>query len=477
MKNILFISVTLLFTSCSSFFKKDEIAEAKVDQVTPVIKRIVGSANVSEGAKHHLKTYYLYGAEQLGLDNYYFDIPIVYNAAVKKWVKYFLTRGRKFFERYGQRAGRYAPILGSILEQRGLPRDLIFLAMAESGFSNSAKSWARAVGPWQFMPYTGRRYDLKINWYIDERRDPIKSTHAAASYLTKLYNDFGAWELAAAAYNAGEGKMRRAIRRYKSESFWKIRKGRYLKSETKNYVPKIMALAIIGKNLKTFGFDDIDFYDPLEYDEIEVSEMTDLDKIAAAIDIPSEEIFRLNPEVLRWFTPPGRKYTLRVPTGYADVFKKLTAGNYRATDFRTYVVGRRGARSLNRIARKYRIKDKVVLRNLNKNLSRNGVLPRGSVVNLPFKVTHSLRDNMYADLYERPRKAVRRRKEYRKWLNLNRRKRIVISSPSKYHVVRKGDTLWNVARNNGITLNTLISTNYDLLKKRMIRAGDKLVIR
>src|SRR5690606_20193905 len=135
-----------------------------------------------------------YGAEHLNLENYYFDIPVVYNDEVKKWIKYFQGRGRAYFERYSARAGRYAPIMSKILDELGMPKDLIFLAMAESGFQNKAKSWARAVGPWQFMPFTGKRYGLKIDWYVDERQDPIKSTIAAAKYLAKLYADFGSWE-------------------------------------------------------------------------------------------------------------------------------------------------------------------------------------------------------------------------------------------------------------------------------------------
>ena len=193
--------------------------------------RIVGSANIEKPLKHHQKTYFLYGAEHLKLDTYYFDIPIVYNFKVKKWINYFLNRGRGFFERYGVRAGRYAPLMGKILEEHSLPRDLIFLAMAESGFQNNAKSWASAVGPWQFMIGTGRRYGLTTNWYKDERRDPIKATIAAAKYLKKLYQDFSSWELAAAAYNAGEGKVSRAINRYRTENFWDISRGRHLRRE------------------------------------------------------------------------------------------------------------------------------------------------------------------------------------------------------------------------------------------------------
>ncbi len=144
------------------------------------------------------------------------------------------------------------------MADNGLPRDLIYLAMAESGFQNHARSWAKAVGPWQFMPYTGRKFGLNIDWYVDERRDPLKASIAAANYLKTLHNLFGSWELAAAGYNAGEGKIARAIRMYHSKDFWRLTQGRYLRPETKNYVPKIMALAIIGKNLDVFGFNETD---------------------------------------------------------------------------------------------------------------------------------------------------------------------------------------------------------------------------
>lgn len=267
------IVITLLLSSCVSVKKTEAPVVAEVDNKVQLNNfsehkrwaieakaqdfdegQLMGSANIEVPHKHNKKTYFLYGAEHLKLENNYFDIPVVYNAAVKKWINYFLNRGRGFFERYSARAGRYAPVLSKILDDHGLPQDLIFLAMAESGFQSKAKSWAKAVGPWQFMPYTGKRFGLKIDWYIDERRDPFKATVAASEYLKKLYEEFESWELAAAAYNAGEGKMSRAIRRYRTESFWKIRRGRYLKAETKNYVPKIMALAIIGKKFKIIWF-------------------------------------------------------------------------------------------------------------------------------------------------------------------------------------------------------------------------------
>lgn len=441
--------------------------------------RIIGSSQLQKPLAHHHKTYFLYGAEHLDLDNLYFDIPVVYNDAVKKWIKYFLGRGRGFFERYSARAGRYAPILGQILEEHGLPRDLIFLAMAESGFQNKAKSWAKAVGPWQFMPATGRRYGLEINWYFDERRDPIKASIAASKYLRKLYNDFGAWELAAAAYNAGEGKVSRAISRYKTENFWKLRRGRYLKSETKNYVPKIMALAIIGKNLRSFGFEDIDFHEPLDFEEIIVRPSTDLIALAEKMEIEFEEIQRLNPEILRWFSPPNIKdYRLRVPVGEKKKFASCCESEESypyAKSFKKYYV--KGSRSnLGDVARKFKIKDRKVLEWLN-DYPANKKLKRNQVVYLPFREGQSIKAPMYADLYERPRKSVIRRRVYRKQIRRALKRGSKISSPSKYYTVKRGDSLWSVAQKTGTSIDTLIVTNYHIIKRRMIRAGDKLAVR
>lgn len=462
----------------SSELRRKAIEAAREAEENHEGKTILGSAVINEPQNHPNKTYFLYGAEHLDLENYYFDIPVVYNKAVKKWMNYFLNRGRGFFERYGARAGRYAPILGKILEENGLPRDLIFLAMAESGFQTKAKSWARAVGPWQFMPYTGKRFGLKIDWFVDERRDPIKATIAASRYLKKLFEDFGSWELAAAAYNAGEGKVGRAIRRYKTENFWKLRNGRYLKPETKNYVPKIMALAIIGKNLKAFGFEEIDFHEPLDFQEVEVGPATDLFKVAEMIDVEIEELQRLNPEVLRWFTPPHGRYPLRVPVGKRTVFENCCNGKDKellAVDFMEYrVKGRRS--DLSDVARKFKIKDKAVLSWLN-GVTHTAKLDRGQTVLLPFRKGQDTKENMYADLYERPRRVVRMRRSWKKRIRTALSRGRKIASPSQYYHVKKGDSLWTVAQKTGTSLDTLIVSNYHILKNRRIRAGDRLAVK
>ncbi len=446
------------------------------EEVVTDSSRILGSANIEDPRQHARKTYYLYGAEHLKLENYYFDFPVVYNKAVQKWIHYFLNRGRGFFERYSARAGRYAPLMGKILEEEGLPRDLIFLAMAESGFQNKAKSWAKAVGPWQFMPYTGKRYGLEVNWYIDERRDPIKATVAASKYLKKLYNDFGAWELAAAAYNAGEGKMSRAIRRYGTENFWRLRRGRYLKSETKNYVPKIMALAIIGKNLKTFGFDDIEFHDPLDFEEIVVPGNTDLIELSKDLGIRFEDLHYINPEIMRWYIPSHiKEYRLRIPVGKKELWSSLDPMLYQAEFFQTYKIRGRHSR-LSDVAKKFKVK-KYVMRDLNPDYSSDKIMARGAMVKLPFRVGQDGKEPMYADLYEKPRKSVLRKRRYNYRIRLAKKRGTRITNPKEYYIVKRGDSLWSVARKTGTSLDTLIVSNLNLIQKRRIREGDKLVVR
>jgi membrane-bound lytic murein transglycosylase D len=437
--------------------------------------QVLGTSNLGESDKTKGDVYFLWGAEHLKLENNYFDIPVKYNAAVKKWIDYFLSRGKPYFERYVERSGRYAPVIGKILEAHGLPRDLIFLAMAESGFQNKAKSWAKAVGPWQFMPFTGKRYGLEINWYLDERRDPIKATIAAARYLKDLYQLFGSWELAAAGYNAGEGKVSRAIKRYRTQNFWKIRKGRYLKRETKNYVPKIMALAILGKNLKSFGMGDIDFKQPLDFDEIEVPASTDLFKVAELSGVDFQEIHRLNPELMRWITPPHQKrYSLRLPVGTKQLWASCCKGhNLTAEDFQQYKVARRA--SLTQLGRKFKVPAEV-LADLN-GVPKNKRLVKATIVDLPFRRGQSRKDPMYADLYERKSRRGGRYRRYKRQVKRALRRGRKIASPSVFYTVKKGDTLWKVSRTMGVGMNTLIRSNYHIVKKRMIRAGDRLAIR
>ena len=494
-RKMIFLPLAIIISACGSLDKTQQVATKEstplnLERPSRVQKDIVfehfksckscvrGSLGDNLLKASDRKLYYLFGAEHLKLENYYFDIPVVYNKATKKWIKYFTGKGKRHFVRYAERAGRYAPIMAKILEDQGLPVDLLYLSMAESGFANHARSWAKAVGPWQFMPYTGRRYGLEIDFFLDERRDPFKATVAAAQYLRELYDRFGTWELAMASYNAGEGKISRAIKRYRTKSFWKIRKGRYLRPETKNYVPKIMALAIIGKNLKSFGMnDEIEFQKPLDYQEVEVFPNTDLYKVANALDLTFDELKRFNPEVLRWQTPPGTdNYVLRLPVGKKAQWNEVkVTQSFNATDYKPYML--RGYATLKHVARKFRVPLKALTK-INQHKPEKRLFPK-TVVHLPFRVDHEThkKHDLYADLYEPPRKQVRRRQTYRKWIRRGRRKGNMIENPKEYYTVKKGDTLWEIAKRSGVSVNTLIRSNYGLVKRRMILPGDKLAIR
>ena len=255
-----------------------------------------------------------------------FNIPIVINKQVEGFIRYFQTAHRPHFTRWLSRSQRYIPIMQGILKDYGLPTDLVYMAMIESGFNTKAYSRAKAVGPWQFIKGTAIRYGLETTWWFDERRDPIKSTHAAAQYLKNLYDMFDSWLLAAAGYNAGENKIKRAILKHNTEDFWHMARFRYLKPETRQYIPKLIAAALIAKNPEKYGFANVEYEGLLEYDTVTVTEPTDLRMVAKALDTSYEEIHALNPELLRWCTPPDvLEYTLQIPKGKKDTFNEKYA--------------------------------------------------------------------------------------------------------------------------------------------------------
>ncbi len=252
-----------------------------------------------------------------------YQIPMILNDSVENHMEYFKTRGRDIFQRWLDRSARYIPTMREIFREKNLPEDLVYVAMIESGFNPYAISWARAVGPWQFMPHTGKLYGLRIDWWVDERKDPVKATYAAAEHLKDLHNLFGSWPLALASYNAGAGKVQRAVLRTRSEDFWDLKASRYIRRETKNYIPKFMAATIIAKNPEAYGF-QIPAVEPFVYDEVVITESTDLRLIARCAGTTFETIKELNPELKRWATPPdASQYVLRVPKGARETF--LTA--------------------------------------------------------------------------------------------------------------------------------------------------------
>jgi membrane-bound lytic murein transglycosylase D len=245
--------------------------------------------------------------------NEFYNVPIVMDSSVQSHIHYFNTSIRDRFEQWLVRLSRYRPLVENIFTEFHLPSDLVYLSLVESGFNPYAYSRAKATGPWQFMKGTAKLYGLRVDSYVDERRDPIKSTVAAARYLRDLYDLFGAWPLAMAAYNAGEGKVMRALQKAQAESFSDISKTRLIRRETKEYVPRFMAATIIAKNPDRYGFPQ-EASTPHQFEEVIVTRPLHFHAIANATGVPYEELRLLNPELRRDATPPGDEaYLLKVP--------------------------------------------------------------------------------------------------------------------------------------------------------------------
>ena len=246
------------------------------------------------------------------------EIPVVYNARVMHYVNQYQGKGRRSFSIWLERSGKYVPNMKTILQQRGMPTDLVYLSMIESGFQVKAKSHKAAVGPWQFIKPTAKRYGLRVDAWVDERMDPKKSTIAAANYLGDLYAMFQNWELAAAGYNCGEDRVQSAIDKYGINDFWQISEFT-LPKETKNYVPKLMAALIVAKNPEQYGFVGIQYQPSQDYEVAYVPGQKSLKDIAAVIGVSPTKLVELNPALKLKATPPGGSYDINVPPGYSNI--------------------------------------------------------------------------------------------------------------------------------------------------------------
>ncbi|MBI3625417.1 MAG: transglycosylase SLT domain-containing protein [Candidatus Rokubacteria bacterium] len=260
--------------------------------------------------------------------------PVETNGAVQHFVERFQTGSRReVVGRSLDRSTRYLEMIRQVLRKKGLPEDLAFTAMVESGFNPLAVSRAGAKGLWQFMEQTARRYGLRVDRWVDERLDPEKSTEAAAEYLKDLFAQFGHWFLAQAAYNAGEVKVARAVERTRSNDFWTIARGRWLREETKQFVPQIQAAALIAREPERYGF-QVNPEPPMVYEVVSVPFSVELKKLAALAGLPAQTLSELNPELRRGTTPPGRPYFLKVPAGsvavMADVLEQIEAQRPKA---------------------------------------------------------------------------------------------------------------------------------------------------
>ncbi len=320
------------------------------------------------------------------------DLPLEVNDHVKKWITYFTQKDRARFQKFLNQGNQYREVVENVLEQNQLPIELYYLAMIESGYSTRATSLAKAAGVWQFIPATGKRYGLEVNPYTDERRDPIRATEAAAKYLRDLYNIFGSWYLAVAAYNAGEFRIMNAVIRGKSRDFWTLVKHGVLPAETADYIPKFLAAIEIGENPAYYSFAEPESEKYPNLHAIEVPSPARLTEVATLIKLPVSELKRLNPNLRTDFTPPRvHHYEVWVPEEYAQNFDagkvqlaqfKLSNRIYKKSRIVRYRV-KRGDR-LTQIAKRFNVTPQSI--SANNSLHKRPIRP-GQILKIPTRGT------------------------------------------------------------------------------------------
>ena len=311
-----------------------------------------------------------------------FDIPVVLNESVLKAVAFYQFRTPQAFAGALKRSGRYIDLMRGILREEGIPQDLVYVAMVESAFKPSAHSRAAAHGFWQFISGTGRRYGLKKTRAFDERSDPVKSTRAAAHYFRDLYEMFGDWPLAMAAYDAGEGKILKGLQRSGARDYWELRSGgAFLHRETRDYVPYVLAAALISKDPAHFGFDVVPD-PPMAWETVRVAKPVDLSRVAQAAGVPLEELRGLNSELTTRFTPYGvGAYELRVPPGAAPALAVRLGSLPVAPDIAEKRIVVKKGDTLQKVASRAGV-TVAVLRDFN-DLPGNAKLKKGTVLVVP----------------------------------------------------------------------------------------------
>jgi membrane-bound lytic murein transglycosylase D len=428
---------------------EDESLDNGATDLPPIIKP--SREEIKEKVFQELKELEKAGIAQTK-GNVSFDLPIVINDQVEYFIDYFQTKLRNRFSLWMSRSTRYIPMMKKILREHGLPEDLVYLAMIESGFSTKAYSRAHAAGPWQFIRETGERYGLRVSSWVDERKDPVKSTKAAAKHLSDLFNRFGSWYLAAAGYNAGEGKITRALNLYNAQNYWEITQEhrRYIKEETKQYVPKMIAAALIAKEPEKYGFTNIPYESALAYEEVSLPGGVELKDVASACGVNVETIVELNPELKRWITPPSASdYLLRIPEGSKPRLMENYAQLVKPKPVMAYAEHRvkKGER-LSAIARKYGVKPVVIVR-VNR-LQGKERLHAGLILLIPQIKGGTAPDIELIDQENKFEKVanlrtVQNRKEKKVSLNGDREGEKEGNSKKINYKVKKGDSLASIA--------------------------------
>lgn len=451
------------------------------------------------------------------------DLPLVMNDEVASYVNFYANtgRGRGTLERAWARAGRYRDMILRVLQEEGVPQDLIYLAQAESGFHPLALSRAGARGMWQFMASRASGYGLERNWWVDERQDPEKATRAAARHLKDLYDQFGDWYLAMAAYNSGPGNVQQAVRRTGYADFWELYRRDVLPRETKNYVPIIIAMTIIAKNPTQYGLQEIMPDPPLEADVVHIDYPVDLRLVAEAVDASVDALLELNPSLLRMTTPKEGGFDLRLPVGSKEKYEEAIAGIPvdKRVYWRFHTV--QSGDTLAGIAKKYRTTAKAIAQANDMGdadeigaqakliipvTAGNARYADGEPVayaKKPFRYRVRRGDTVLsiADDFGVPAERLRkwnhlRGNEVRKGRMLviykpvdpkrgagavrgsgskSKKTKVAASGGRVIHKVREGETLWSIANAYGTTVDALRRDNPSLAAT--LHPGDTLVIR
>lgn len=396
------------------------------------------------------------------------DIPLQVNSDVLRWIEFFTGAGRSTFERWLKRSGRYMELFRNVLQKEGMPPDLVHLVFVESGFNVNARSYAAAVGPWQFLRSTSRLFGLNVNQWVDERKDPEKATVAAARYLKHLYSIFGDWPLALASYNAGEGTVLRAIKSQGTTNYWDLR----LPQQTEQYVPQFMAALAITRDPVKYGFTDVQFDDPMKFDEVSFKGAVDLRAIAKLADCTVQELKELNPAVRTTrLAGSGGVTTLRVPEGRSEIIQqKLAEGAKLPAVNLTVRHSVRKGETLASIAREYSVSATKLAR-VN-GISRKKPLRRGMMLTIPASMAAP--PPAVLEPAEDPRASTAYVPERR------------IGLPAKIegnsepvdrvtHVVKKGETLASIAGKYGVNAEDL--RRWNNLKTSSVRARQRLRVR
>ncbi len=418
-----------------------------------------------------------------------FDFPIDLNEKVLSWVYDFTHGKRGFVEGALSRGTRFLPMARQIFEEEGVPQDLAYLALIESGFKNTAHSRAKAVGMWQFIRSTGRMFGLNGNAWVEERRDPVKSCRASARYLRHLYESSGDWYLALAGYNAGPGTTQRAAAGLNSQNYWDMARSGYLRNETKHYVPKLLAAILVGRFPERYGLNVVQMA-PYAYETVEVDKMTSLSVLARYAETDVDVLKELNPELLRATTPPGR-YSLRVPPGASQItyraLARIPAG--QRLDFTSYVI--RKGDTLGKVAARFKVTQADLLEANNLKASqfkagRRIQVPPPASVPIDERDLKPLSSSQRAMIQQplatlpsiqaaTPGDPVEAQPVETTGPQAKPQEPATVPARPATHVVKRGETLFSISERYGIKLADL--RKWNKVKKNRIAVGQVLKLR